>query len=509
MAVYTKLMKHQEDIVEFCKDKPYAGIFAEYGTGKTLCTLKLTEVAKWSKVLVVCSKTAILATWPAEITKHTDFNYVYLVGTKQQRIDALSLGLRKARQQPSAYTAEYLRPTMFLINFDGVKSIYNELVASSMDCIIVDESTKIKYPTTMRTKVLWALSKTIPRRFCLTGWPITESPQDLYSQIKFLDRGVTFGNSYQGFMDKYFAKIGYKRVPKKGAPEAIINAVGGFCIRVTNEALNLPPKTYITKEIKQSEQQIKALRQLKDYMQIDVGKVSISTEYIFTKLIKTLEICDGFVKDNWWKQDGDLIACNKCGHTEVYAEDGAKTEEGKKIARRTKCIKCGHTGNYELIDTDKDEALFDLLEEIDVTHHKVIIWTPFTFTLKKLELLCKNQKPPIECCTLSGATEDVKGVVDKFMHSKTNVLLATTKKASESLNLTNCNVAIYYSNEWSYDRRANSEARIYRKGSEKHAHVIYVDFVTKGTLEELVFNCLSKKKDLVNELKEMFGREVS
>jgi len=506
MAVYTKLMEHQNDIVKFCKDKPYAGIFAEYGTGKTLCTLKLTEVCGWSKVLVVCSKTAILATWPAEITKHTDFNYVYLVGTKQKRIDALSLGLRKARQQGSAYTAEYLRPTIFLINFDGVKSIYNELVASGMDAIIVDESTKIKYPTTMRTKVLWALSKGIPRRFCLTGWPITESPQDLYSQIKFLDRGVTFGNSYHGFMDKYFAKIGYKRVPIKGAPEKIINAIGGFCIRVTNESLNLPPKTYIVKDIPQSDQQIKALRQLKDYMQIDIGKVNISTEYVFTKLIKTLEICDGFIKDNWWKLDGDFIKCNKCDFVGEHSVDAVKTEDGRKLQNRTKCPKCSHGGNYELVDTQKDEALFDLLEEIDVERHKVIIWTPFKFTLHKLSKLCDHYKYPH--VLLSGETEDVKGVVDKFMYSKTNILIATTKKASESLNLTNCNVAIYYSNEWSYDRRANSEARIYRKGSEKHANVIYVDFVTKNTLEELVFNCLTKKKDLVNELKEMFKREA-
>jgi SNF2 family DNA or RNA helicase len=506
MAVYTKLMAHQDEIVAFCKDKPYAGIFAEYGTGKTLCTLKLTEVCQWTKVLVVCSKTAILATWPAEITKHTDFNYVFLTGTKQRRIDALSLGLRKARQQESAYTAEYLRPTIFLINFDGVKSIYNELVASSFDCIIVDESTKIKYPTTMRTKVLWALSKNIPRRFCLTGWPITESPQDLYSQIKFLDRGVTFGNSYQGFMDKYFAKIGYKRVPIKGSPEKIINAIEGFCIRVTNESLKLPPKTYIVKEIPQSEQQIKALRQLKDYMQVTVGQINISTEYIFTKLIKTLEICDGFIKDNWWISDGDFIRCNKCDFTAEYAVDGAKTEEGKKISQKTKCPKCNHFGNYELIATEKDETLFELLEEIDVAHHKVIIWTPFKFTLHKLALQCKENG--YETVLLSGDTEDVKAVVDKFMYSKCNILIATTKKASESLNLTNCNVAIYYSNEWSYDRRANSEARIYRKGSEKHANVIYVDFVTKGTLEELVFNCLTKKKDLVNELKEMFRREA-
>jgi SNF2 family DNA or RNA helicase len=460
MPIITPLMEHQNQIVAFCKDKKYAAIFAEYGTGKTLCVLKLAELLNLRKILVVCSKTAILATWPSELSKHTDFHYTYLTGTKTQRIRSLLLGLRKSTMPEQYYAAEYSRPTFFLINFDGVKSVYNELVQADFDLIVVDESTKIKYPSTERTKVLWALAKNITRRYILTGFPITESPQDLYSQIKFLDRGATFGGSYYAFMDKYFAKIGYKRVIKKGATEEILDKIKGFCIRVTNESLKLPPKRYHKIDIDQTEEQKKYLKELKDYMQLAVGNVKIDTQYIFTLITKSLEICDGFVKDN---------------------------EE-----------------NYALVETNKDAILLDLLEEIDVQHHKVLIWSPFRFTISKLTKLLEHHGMPV--LTLTGDTEDVKGTVDKFMISKThNIMIMTEKKAAESLNLVNCNIAIYYSNEWSYDRRANSEARIYRKGSEKHESVIYIDFCTKGTIEEAVYNCLKKKKDLVDALKEFFG----
>lgn len=506
MTVRTHLMKHQQDIVDFVKDKSYAGIFAEYGTGKTLCIIKLTEVKQWSKVLVVCSKTAILATWPSEIVKHSDFNYVFLTGTKQKRIDALSMGLFKARGIKTSYSADYIKPTFFLINFDGVKSIFNELVASSFDAIIVDESTKIKYPTTTRTKVLWALSKSIATRLILTGWPITESPQDLYSQIKFLDRGITFGNSYYGFMDKYFVKAKYKYAPKKGSTQDIIKAIEGFCIRVTNESLNLPPKRYFKMDIEQSDQQKNILRQLKDYMQAEVGKVKIDTEYIFALLTRSAEICDGFIKDNWFtkeliqqenQQDYYIYICSKCNNK-------YNIEKGKQAP--PKCRGCGHPGNYEMIETEKDETLLELLEEIDAKNHKVLIWTPFRFTQIKLRKLLENKKYNVLSLTGETKDDDVSNIINKFMLSiDNNILLLTTKKASESLNLTNCNIAIYYSNEYSYDRRANSEARIYRKGSEKHKSVIYIDFVTKKTIEEAIYNCLHKKKDLVNALKEMFG----
>lgn len=499
MPVHTQLMEHQRRIIDFCKDKDYAGIFAEYGTGKTLCILKLAEEKNLSKILIVCSKTAILATWPTQISEHTDFQYVYLTGQRANRIAALNLGLRKAKIPETYYSSESIKPVFFLINFDGIKSIYNEIVASNFDCLVVDESTKIKYPTTHRTKILWGLAKHIRKRYILTGWPITESVQDLYSQIKFLDGGAALGNNYYAFLDKYFTKIGYKRVPFKGSAKEIIDKVRPFCIRVTSEeALTLPPRRYFKYDINPTEVQTRLLRELHKYFQLEFGNVKIDTEYIFTLISKSLQICDGFIHQAWYNKKDNYVTCCKCGFNEEIEED-------RKILRKVHCPKCKHPGAYELVDTEKDEALIDLLEEMDIKHNKLLIWTPFRFTVLKLQRLLTLHKYNV--LTLTGDTEDVKSVIDKFMISKEhNILVMTEKKAGESLNLVNCNMALYYSNEYSYDRRANSEARIYRKGSEKHNSIIYIDFVTKNTIETKVYECLRNKGDLVNILKEEFQR---
>ena len=107
--------------------------------------------------------------------------------------------------------------------------------------------------------------------------------------------------------------------------------------------------------------------------------------------------------------------------------------------------------------------------------------------------------------TLSGETDDPGAVVKTFQHSsRHDILVATLKKASESITLTSSRNAIYYSNNWSYDLRGNSEARIRRKGSEKHSHITYTDLYIKDSVEQLVYECLRSKENIVKRLKKYF-----
>lgn len=461
MTIKTELMVHQKQIVNFIRDKKYFGIFADFGTGKTLCALSYINFHRLRKVLIVSTKTAIQSTWVDEISKHTDFLYVMLVGPRNQKINNLYLGLKKSMINAGYYHSSRSNIVLFLVNFDGIDNIFNELIQANFDLIICDESTRIKSPNAKRTMVLWKLAEYIDKRCIMTGFPITESLVDLYSQIKFLDLGENFGKSYYAFIHRYFNKIAYKCLPRKKGVIEILKKIKPFCIRITNADLKLPPKNYKTEHVKLTDEQSRLLTSLEEYFRLEFGKVKIDTQYIFTLINKSLQICAGFIKD---------------------AE-----------------------GNVELVQTNKDEMLAELLEEIDIYQHKVIIWCTFLHTVDKLSKILKRFDP----LTLSGATKNVNEVIRKFQHDKnSNVLIAIQKKGAASITLTNCNHAIYYSNAWSYDDRYNSEARIYRKGSEQHKFVFYTDLVVKDTIEEKVLDCLRKKKSLVDELKQQFLEEV-
>ncbi len=455
--IYTKLMAHQKKIVEFCLSKDYFGIFADYGTGKTLCALTYINHFKIRKVLVISTKTAVQSTWVDEIKNHTNFICASLLGTKAQKIKNLYFGLRKSRTDAHYYSTETNNTVCFLLNFDGVENIFNELIQADFDFIIIDESTKIKSPDTKRTKVLWKLAEYIPKRCIMTGFPVTENISDFYSQIKFLDLGETFGKSWYAFMGRYFTKIMHRYVIRKNSVSEILQKIQPFCIRVANTELKLPPKVYKIEHVEKTETQIKLLTSLQKYFRLEFGKVKIDTQYIFSLINKSLQICAGFIKDD--------------------------------------------KSNIEKVPTAKDERLMELLDEINIYNKKVIIWCSYLNTVSKLKYILRHFNPLV----LTGATPDVNALVHTFQHDKKrNILIAIQKKGAASITLTSCSHAIYYSNSWSFDDRGNSEARIYRKGSEKHTHITYIDLVTRDSVEEQVLACLKTKKSLVDELKKQF-----
>lgn len=477
--IRTKLMGHQALATEFCtvtNTLPYSGIFADYGTGKTLIALAITEIMKFRKVLVVSTDLSIKTTWRNEIRKHSDFRFCVLKGTAKARVNALTyaVGLVENPDRYGEPTRATHKPMIFLINYEGVKSICGELASIGFDAIFADESTKLKTHNRERTMALYAVGERVRHKYIMTGFPITEGLIELYSQIKFLDRGATFGTSYYAFVNRHFVRMGRKLVAKKRAVEQILNAIKPFCIRITNEHLKLPPKVCKEIKIEMTDQQKHLLSELNNTFRLELGKVKVDTKYVFTLIAKSLQICDGFIQSAEYELDSEGNKTNK-----VVSSD------------------------LEVIETGKDEALLEILQEIDVRKNKVVIWAAFLFTVEKIKRIL--EKFGIEVLTLTGETEDPSNVVDLFQNdSRYNVIIATQKKAAESVTLTSSRFAIYYSRLWSYDLRGNSEARIRRKGSEIHESIVYIDLITEGTVEENVFACLLKKKDLVDELKTAF-----
>lgn len=475
--IKTKPMGHQNTIVNFCRPLPYAGIFADYGVGKSLCALMLVELKKYRKVLIVSTKTAIDSTWCDEIRKHTDYRFCILQGTAKQKINLLEYAIGKvSNPNRYGYEGESKRPMLFLINYESVKSIYSELQKAEFDVIVADESTKIKTFDTDRTMALQEISDYMPdvqHRYIMSGFPVTEAMSELYSQIKFLDRGKVFGNNYYAFINRYFVRQGPKTVIKKKSIKEILDLIKPFCIRIEGN-MKLPPKRYKTIEIEPTAEQKHLLLELNNKFKVEFGKVKIDTKYIFALLAKSLEICDGYIQHKEKELD----------------EEGNPT--GKILNEY-----------LEVVDTDKDERLVDTLEEINIQKNKVVIWCAHLFSVNKINRYLRKLR--MNTLTLTGATQNVNKTVQAFQNSREfNILICTQKKAAESVTLTAAKYAIYYSNMWSNDLRLQSEARIHRKGSERHDSILYIDFVTKGTIEQKVVECLKKKKDLINELKVAF-----
>lgn len=452
-------MQHQKRVVDLASPLPAAAIVSPYGTGKSLVGLLLIQKENWKIVVVISTKTAIESTWPDEISKHSDFMYTILSGSSPQKartlINSASRFYYQYRHIPQARM-------IVLVNYDGVKNIFPLLVQLKAQAVFLDEALRIKHGDTLRTQVMWAYGKTVPRRYTIGGFLFSDHFYEVYSQIKFLDNGERLGNSFDSFLSTYFEKkkagpMKGKLAPKRGAVKKIYDKIKDICIIVPDNIINLPPAVHKDIALAPTDYQEELLEKVRKDMKIELERKHINLVSVFALDTKAREICDGFIYN------------------------------GKRV---------------KFFETPKDEALLDLVGQIGPSE-KHLIWTTFRPTLYRIERLLTNDGHKV--LTLHGDTPDVRKLVRTFQHSTShNLLVAMIQKGNESVTLSNCRYATYYSHTWSNDQFGNSMARTRRKGSEIHESIIYSSLFIKNSVEERMRGNIHTKTEYIAKAKKYF-----
>jgi SNF2 family DNA or RNA helicase len=88
--------------------------------------------------------------------------------------------------------------------------------------------------------------------------------------------------------------------------------------------------------------------------------------------------------------------------------------------------------------------------------------------------------------------------LELFVSGKVRYYVGNAVTGGVGLNLTNANVMIYYSNDFSYRNRVQSEARQHRIGQTKS--VLIYDIMAEHTIDERIVGALKSKKDLAVEM---------
>jgi len=172
----------------------------DMGLGKTIQALGaahlLMEGYGVQRVLII-TPSSVKRQWAHEIARFSGLPATVIGGAKA----------RRARQ--------YATPTPFtIINYELVLRDAEQIAALDPDLIIVDEAQRIKNwqaKTTRRIKEL-----TAPYAFVLTGTPVENRLEELYSVVEFLDPRL-LGPAWQFLaehteQDSFGAIIGYKNL---------------------------------------------------------------------------------------------------------------------------------------------------------------------------------------------------------------------------------------------------------------------------------------------------------
>ena len=457
----TQPYEHQRIALERSYDKINYAYFMEMGCGKSKVLIDnmawLYENKKIDTAIVVAPK-GVYRNWqtseiPAHL--HDDIErevYVWNPNPNKTQKEHLVSGIKERGK---------LR--ILLVNVEGfattkLKAFVEKFVRDSTFLLAVDESTTIKNPKAKRTKALVALGKAASFRRILTGSPVTKSPMDLYAQCGFMDKALLGFESFYSFQGRYaitrtqrmgghsFQQIvGYRNL------DELSTKLEKFSYRVTkDEALDLPDKIYTVRHVSLTDDQIKHYMSLKNaaIALLDDGDL-VSAPAVMTQLLRLQQVL--------------------CGHL--------MTDDGDLVEFKTRRI----------------DALLETIEEMS---GGVIIWSRFRYDIRNIEAALKKAYGEDSTVNYYGDTSDSDRelAIKRFQDRDARFFVGNPQTAGKGLTLNAASNVIYYANDFNLESRVQSEDRCHRIGQKNT--VTYVDFVSKGTVDEHIVKTLRAKIDL-------------
>jgi len=150
----------------------------------------------------------------------------------------------------------------------------------------------------------------------------------------------------------------------------------------------------------------------------------------------------------------------------------------------------------------KNNRITSLMECLEETDGKVIIWANYREDIKKIVESLKKAYG-------DDSTVEYHGGVDSTLrqenialfqekNSPARYFVGNAQTGGYGITLTAANTVIYYSNSYDLEKRLQSEDRAHRIGQT--GSVTYVDLVAEKTIDERIIKSLKSKINIANEI---------
>jgi len=292
----------QTEIIDRFKNESCAGLFLDMGVGKTLITSNLIryKMNKHQTIFrtVIFCPIIVLDNWKRELLMSTRIPSEMIgviKGSKKKRLDALANPKYK----------------VLIINYEATRTevIKNLLIKFKPQIAVCDESHIIKSRTSQIYKAVRQITCNSFFRYALSGTPITNTAEDVWSQFMFLDNGATFGERFFSFKSRYFVNKNAGWSSDKAFPDwQFIPSLEG-CFRgklqekslflKKEDCLDLPDLVEQTISVPMSTEQKKHYKELKTELITWIDEQPDNPTIVSNALVKLLrlnELLSGYLK---------------------------------------------------------------------------------------------------------------------------------------------------------------------------------------------------------------------
>jgi len=90
--------------------------------------------------------------------------------------------------------------------------------------------------------------------------------------------------------------------------------------------------------------------------------------------------------------------------------------------------------------------------------------------------------------------------MNEFQEGKLRFILCTVGAGGTGITLTAADTAVFLQRPWSMIDSEQAEARVRRIGSEIHDSITIIDYVSVGTVDEVVIECIETKSERLQEI---------
>ena len=454
---YKELHQYQLGMIDWMLNNEKCALWAGVGLGKTVTALtaldKLLKQKQIQKILVIAPLRVAKFVWPNEPSQWEHLGHIkctVLHGTRAER--------ERLLESPVP---------IHVVNKEMVQWLVKTMIEQKKwpyDCVVIDESSAFKNPSSKRLKFLKMANHKINRMIQLTGTPASNGLLDIWSQMYLLDNGDRLGRTFTLYKDTYFDSdyMGYNWTPKEGAKERIYQRIADKCLTLKKEDyLELPKCNKNIIYLDMEGRFLQQYRELERDFVLILQNEAITAQQAGILSNKLLQFCGGAVYIDGDIQDGVLLQ-NIPG-----------------------------TKNWATVSSAKIDALKDILEES--AGQPFLVAYNYKHELHRL-------KEAFPC----GVTLTSKEDIDKWNSGKIPLMFVQPASVGHGLNLQyGGNNILWFSLTWNLEAYDQLNGRLDRQGQTKPVFIHHLVF--RDSIEEKILERLENKQitqtDLLNAMK--------
>jgi superfamily II DNA or RNA helicase len=442
LATLRPYQQHGVNWLQHLREHDFGAFLADdMGLGKTIQVIAHIVIEKTEGRLnhpaLIVVPTSLVANWTAELAKFSPHLQVSVLhGTN-----------RHARR------AEIDRADVVITTYGVLARDIEEMTLRKWHLVVLDEAQVIKNPDAKATQAVCQLDA--HQRLCLSGTPIENNLQELWSEFAFLMPSLL--GDRRGFAKRFRTPIEIENDPVRRL--ILARRIKPFLLRRTKAevATDLPPKHTILRRINLAPAQRELYETIRGTLYDKVREkipeltAAQSKIVILDALLKLRQVC--------------------CDPRLVKLESARLVDASSKL-----------------------DNLIEMVDEMIKEGRRILLFSQFTSMLDLIKP--RLDEIGIKFVELRGTTRNRAEPVDAFQNGEVPLFLISLKAGGRGLNLTSADTVIHYDPWWNPAAEDQASDRAYRIGQTKPVFVYKL--IAADTVEDRIIKMQERKAGLAN-----------